>query len=75
LQSTIVVTLLTLAALTVHSLLERLPLPSAALQSTVVVALLTLAALTVNSLALGVALERPPGSAFGAAGRQTPRQP
>ena len=80
LQSTIVVALLTPAALTVHSLalgtvLEWRPLRSVALQSTVVVALLTPAALTVHSLALGAAIERPPGPAFGAAGRQPPRRP
>ena len=79
LQSTVVVTLLTLAALTVHSLdlgadLEQRSLRLATLQSTVVVALLTLAALTVHSLALGTALERPPGSAFCAVGRQPPRR-
>jgi len=78
LQSTIVVALLTLAALTVRSLalgavLERKALRSATLQSTVVVSLLTPAALTVHSLAVGAALERPPGSAFSAAGRQPPR--
>jgi len=79
-QSTVVVALLTPAALTVHCLalgaaFERRPLRSATLQSIVVVALLTPAALTVHSLALGAALEHPPGSAFGAAGRQPPRRP